>query len=94
MSPAADSTSSPTACFAVEARADPGVMPPGELFAAAEETARRIAVLPAAQVSDLKRVLNRACHLDLEAALALETEATVRGFLDPETRARVARFGK
>ena len=70
------------------------VVPPGELFAAAQETARRIAALPAAQVSDLKRVLNRACHLDLEGALELETEATVRGFLDPETRARVARFGK
>lgn len=70
------------------------VVPPGELMAAAQATARRIAALPAAQVSDLKRVLNRACHLDLEGALALETEATVRGFLDPETRARVARFGK
>ncbi len=70
------------------------VVPPEELMAAAQETARRIAALPQAQVSDLKRVLNRACHLDLEAALALETEATVRGFLDPATRARVAKFGK
>jgi len=34
MSPAADTSSSPTACFAVEARADPGVMPRVlELFA-------------------------------------------------------------
>ncbi|HKO07498.1 MAG TPA: enoyl-CoA hydratase/isomerase family protein [Alphaproteobacteria bacterium] len=70
------------------------VVAPEALLAAAHETARRIAALPAAQVSELKRVLNRACHLDLEGALALETEATVRGFLDPETRARVAKFGK
>ncbi len=70
------------------------VVPETALLAAAEETARRIASLPAGAVSDLKRVLNRACALDLEAAMALETEATVRGFLDPETAARVARFGK
>jgi hypothetical protein len=30
----------------------------------------------------------------LEAAMAAETEATVRGFLDPETAKRVAAFGR
>ncbi|HUI18477.1 MAG TPA: enoyl-CoA hydratase/isomerase family protein, partial [Alphaproteobacteria bacterium] len=70
------------------------LVPETDLFASADEAARRIAALPPKQVSDLKRVINRACHLDLEAALALETEATVRAFLDPETRARVAKFGK
>jgi hypothetical protein len=45
-------------------------------------------------VSDLKRIINRACHLDIEGAMALETEAAVRGFLDPETANRVAQFGK
>ncbi|MFI4988578.1 MAG: enoyl-CoA hydratase/isomerase family protein, partial [Alphaproteobacteria bacterium] len=69
------------------------VVPEASLFAVAEETARRIASLPPKQVSDLKRVLNRAACLDLEGAMALETEATVRAFLDPETAARVARFG-
>ncbi|HXM71093.1 MAG TPA: enoyl-CoA hydratase/isomerase family protein, partial [Thermoanaerobaculia bacterium] len=70
------------------------LVPETDLFAAADEAARRIAGLPPQQVSDLKRVINRACHLDLESALALETEATVRAFLDPETHARVAKFGK
>ena len=70
------------------------LVPETDLFASADEAARRIAGLPPKQVSDLKRVINRACHLDLESALALETEATVRAFLDPATRARVAKFGK
>jgi len=70
------------------------VVPETDLIAAAEATARRIAALPPRQVSDLKRTLARATDRDLEAALALETEATVRGFLDPETKARVAAFGR
>jgi enoyl-CoA hydratase/carnithine racemase len=68
------------------------VVPDDSLFAAADETARRIAELPPAQTQDLKRVMNRACHLDAEGAMALETEATVRAFLDPETRTRIAQF--
>ncbi|MFI4988788.1 MAG: enoyl-CoA hydratase/isomerase family protein, partial [Alphaproteobacteria bacterium] len=39
------------------------VVPEASLFAVAEETARRIASLPPKQVSDLKRVLNRAACL-------------------------------
>ena len=69
------------------------VVPDDEAFATAHETAARIAALPQAAVRDLKRVLNRAGSLDVEGALALETEATVRRFLDPETAARVKRFG-
>ena len=42
---------------------------------------------------ELKRVLNRAGGFDIEGALALETEATVRRFLDPETAERVKSFG-
>ncbi|HLI11595.1 MAG TPA: enoyl-CoA hydratase/isomerase family protein [Alphaproteobacteria bacterium] len=70
------------------------VVPEAGLAAEAEATARRIAAMPPAAVRDLKRVLNRACALDVEAAMSLETDATVRGFLDPATRARVAKFGK
>ena len=55
--------------------------------------AARIAALPQGAVRDLKRVLNRAGSLDVEGALALETEATVRCFLDPETAERVKSFG-
>jgi enoyl-CoA hydratase/carnithine racemase len=70
------------------------VVPEDELLAEAQAVARRIAALPADQVRDLKRVVNRACQLDVEGAMALETEATVRAFLDPATAARVARFGR
>ena len=69
-------------------------VPEAQVFAEAMATAKRILELPQAQVRDLKRVVNRACHLDAEAAMALETEATVRGFLDPATAKRIAGFGK
>jgi len=70
------------------------VVPDEEVFETAHETAARIAALPQAAVSDLKRVLNRAGGLDIEGALALETEATVRCFLDPATAERVKGFGR
>ena len=70
------------------------VVPDEAVFAEAEAVARRIAALPEGAVRDLKRVINRACHLDAEAAMGLETEATLRGFLDPATAERVAAFGK
>ena len=69
------------------------VVPEEALMAETEAVAQRIAALPAGAVRDLKRVVNRACHLDAEGAMALETEATVRGFLDPGTAARIAGFG-
>ena len=69
------------------------VVPDDAVFETAHETAARIAALPQAAVRDLKRVLNRAGSLDVEGALALETEATVRRFLDPETAERVKSFG-
>ena len=69
------------------------VVPDDDVFETAHETAARIAALPQAAVRDLKRVLNRAGSLDVEGALALETEATVRLFLDPETAERVKEFG-
>jgi enoyl-CoA hydratase/carnithine racemase len=55
--------------------------------------ARRIAALPRGPVRDLRRILARRTGEGLEAAMAAETDATVRGFLDPETAARVAAFG-
>ncbi|MEE8505641.1 MAG: enoyl-CoA hydratase/isomerase family protein [Kiloniellales bacterium] len=70
------------------------VVPEARLVAEAEATARRIAALPGHAVSALKQVLARAPGSGLEAAMALETEATLRGFLDPETAQIIARFGK
>lgn len=70
------------------------VVPENKLFAEAEAVAKRIAAQPEDAVRNLKRVINRACHLDAEGAMRLETDATVRGFLDPTTLQRVAQFTK
>ena len=68
------------------------VVPETELFDQAEAVARRIAEPHVGASSDLKKVINRACHMDAEHAMQLETEATVRGFLDPASSERVAQF--
>jgi len=62
------------------------------LLPAALDLARRLAALPRARVSDLRRILARADGAGLAAAMAAETAATVKGFLDPETAQRVAQF--
>ena len=49
--------------------------------------------LPPGPVRDLRRILARPSGGGLEAAMTAETEATVRGFLDPKTVERVAGFG-
>ncbi len=67
-------------------------LPEADLFDAARDMAARIAALPEGAVRDLKHTLNRAATLDAEGAMALETAATVRGFLDPETARRIAAF--
>ena len=69
------------------------VVPDDAVFETAHEAAARIAALPRGAVRDLKRVLNQAGSIDVEGALKLETEATIRGFLDPGTVERVRRFG-
>jgi enoyl-CoA hydratase/carnithine racemase len=61
------------------------VVPDTELLAEAERTAERLAALPPLSVRAMKRVLNQVSAGVLQAALQLETEATVAGFLDPET---------
>jgi enoyl-CoA hydratase/carnithine racemase len=55
--------------------------------------ARRIAGLPRGPVRDLRRILARRVGAGLDAAMAAETDATVRGFLDPASAARIAAFG-
>ena len=70
------------------------VVPEAELFDEAAAVAGRIAALPQHAVGDLKRVIDRACNLDAESAMELETAATVRGFRDPSTAARVAEFNR
>lgn len=68
------------------------VVPDADLMQEALALARRIAALPPGPVCDLRRILAGRSSEGLEAALAAETEATMRGFLDPATAGRVAGF--
>ncbi|HEY3791355.1 MAG TPA: enoyl-CoA hydratase/isomerase family protein [Bradyrhizobium sp.] len=67
------------------------VVPRDRLLIDALAVAERIAGLPPGPVKDLKRILAKT-SFGLEAAMAEETAATVRGFLDPESVKRVASF--
>jgi enoyl-CoA hydratase/carnithine racemase len=67
-------------------------VPDEQLMDAAFEVATRLAGLPPASVRAMKRVLNQTAAVDLEKALQLETDATVAGFMDPETTARLKDF--
>lgn len=58
----------------------------------AREVAGRLAELPPLAVRAMKRVLNQSACGDLNRALQLETEATIAGFLDPETTRRLQDF--
>jgi len=70
------------------------VVAPDRLMDEARSVARRIADSPQLAVRSMKRVLNDAAFASIERALALETEATVEGFLDPETTERVGAFAR
>ena len=59
---------------------------------ACHQAATELAAMPAKSLMAMKHVLNRCAVADIEAALALETEATVAGFLDPETSRRLLDF--
>ena len=69
------------------------VVPDDELMSTAGEVAARLAALPPLAVGAMRGVLNRTASTDLAAALRLETEATVAGFLDPETTRLLQDFG-
>ena len=69
------------------------VVPDDELQSAAHDVAARLAKLPSLAASAMKRVLNQTSSTDLSGALRLETDATVAGFLDPETTRLLKDFG-
>jgi len=69
------------------------VVSDADLMPQALALASRIAALPPGPVRDLRRILARRTGGGLDAAMAMETAATVRGFLDPETAKRIATFG-
>lgn len=68
------------------------VVPDDQLIAEAEAVARRLSALPPLAVRAMKRVLNRTAAVDIRAALAEETRATVDGFMDPETTRLLQEF--
>ncbi len=71
------------------------VVDDGQLQAQALALAARLAALPPRALSDMKAALARVAYGSpdvLNAALERETEATVRGLLDPQTAERLKAF--
>ena len=62
------------------------------LMEEAHLVANRLSELPPLSVRAMKRVLNQTASSDLNRSLQLETEATIAGFLDPETTERLKNF--
>ncbi len=63
-----------------------------DLMREARAVAEKLSALPPLSVRAMKRVLNHCAASDLNRALQLETDATVAGFLDPETTERLKDF--
>ena len=68
------------------------VAPDDTLQAQAMEVAERLANLPVLSLRTMKRVLNMTATPDLYRAMQLETDATVAGFMDPETTKLLSAF--
>jgi len=68
------------------------VAPDDTLQAQAMEVAERLANLPVLSLRAMKRVLNMTATPDLYRAMQLETDATVAGFMDPETTKLLSAF--
>ena len=68
------------------------VEPGDRLQAQAIKVAQHLAQLPVLSVRAMKRVLNKTATPDLLHAMQLETDATVAGFMDPETTRLLSDF--
>ena len=68
------------------------VVPDEEVFDEAMAVAAKVAELPPDGVVDFKRITNRAAYSDVETAMAMETEATIRGALGPAAAAEIQKF--
>ena len=55
------------------------------LLTDANKVAEKLALLPPLSLHAMKRVLNRTASTDVNAAISLVREATISGFMDPET---------
>ncbi len=63
-----------------------------KLLIEARSVAAKLSELPPLSVRAMKRVLNQNAVTDINRALRAETEATIAGFLDPETTERLKQF--
>jgi enoyl-CoA hydratase/carnithine racemase len=70
------------------------VVDDASLMDTAYGVARKIAALPEKSVQSMKRILNQAAVTGIESAMNRETEATVAGFMDPETTRLLKDFQK
>lgn len=68
------------------------VVDDGQLMEEAVGVARKLAQLPPSSARAMKRVLSETAAVELGRAMALETEATVERFMDPETTRRLKDF--
>ena len=68
------------------------LFPEEVLLSEAKKLADAIAAKPQTAVADIKRAINSGFHSSLAAAMAIETAATVRGFLSPDAQARMKAF--
>tara|TARA_A100001037_G_C15085427_1_gene606443 strand:- start:609 stop:1376 length:768 start_codon:yes stop_codon:yes gene_type:complete len=68
------------------------VVPDEEVFDHAMSVAQKVAELPPDGVIDFKRITNRAAYSDIETAMAMETEATIRGALAPAAAEEIKKF--
>ncbi len=64
------------------------IVPASDVQNHAHAIAKRIAELPQGPVGDLKAALREAAKDTMETAMGRETEATLRGFLDPDSAQR------
>ncbi len=66
------------------------VVPDADVLDSARALAEDIVTLPAIARRNVKTVFNQAFQRPIDEVLALEVDATVEGFLDPESKRRVA----
>ena len=68
------------------------VVPDDKVFDEAMAVAKKVAELPPDGVVDFKRITNRAAYADVETAMAMETEATIRGALGAAAEKEIKKF--
>lgn len=68
------------------------VVDDGDLLDEALAVARQLSQQPELSLRAMKRVLNQCAASNINQALELETDATIRGFLDPKTTELLKKF--